>query len=612
MIAKRIRRQGATSSITRLVRYMVAAQGGMDPSLWKRTPDYEIDSKATTQQGEKVQSYRVTHCGTDDLAVAAMLIEATQAYNTRSRSDKTYHLVFSFSPGEEPPRDLLHAIEDELCASIGFADHQRISAVHIDTDHLHVHVAINKVHPTGHQNIEPFYDKQKLMAACERLEIEYGLQRTHHGVEATEISSRSTSATPERVDSPPTQASSNDGDNKSVTASRQRVSDMTTHTGINSLERYVIEKISDEIRCATSWQAIHAALVTHSLEIKPRGAGLVIGDAEQNVWCKASRCGRDMSLKALTERLGPFMALPDADGSSAKQRYTPRPISHHPASGALFAEYQRQQRAARESRNKGLSAIRREQTMTAQSILADATRQRALVKILPKGSSKKSLYANITGQAQSQRMASKTLAAQQHRTLIQRTTLPTWNAWLMQRAENGDVDALAVLRFRAEREEKFRGDLLTADKAENARHIIMASLKPQARKDGTMAYRTADGGLLLDRVDHVQVKQATAGAALVAISLAAERFEGQPLVVQGSPKFRADVARLAALHRINVTFSDAEMEQCRVATLSEVTHAAPPQASNASPTRRTPQQYIDNNVKQTKSHLAEKGDDIEI
>lgn len=182
MIAKRVPRRAGTSSPARLVRYMVAAQGGIEPDTWKRTADYILDNGSTTTQGEKVSSYRVTNCGTDDPGEATAAIQRTQARNTRSKTDKTYHLVYSFPPGETPPLDVLHAIEDELCAAIGYADHQRISAVHIDTDHLHVHVAINKVHPTGLQNIEPYFDKQRLMEACERLEIQYGLQRTNHGL----------------------------------------------------------------------------------------------------------------------------------------------------------------------------------------------------------------------------------------------------------------------------------------------------------------------------------------------------------------------------------------------------------------------------------------------
>lgn len=108
MIAKRVRRQGKTSEPSRLVRYMVAAQGGLDPCSWKRTADYILDSKSTTSQGEKVSSYRVTNCGTDDPVAAVILIEVTQEINRRSNADKTYHLVFSFSGRGASPRRIAH------------------------------------------------------------------------------------------------------------------------------------------------------------------------------------------------------------------------------------------------------------------------------------------------------------------------------------------------------------------------------------------------------------------------------------------------------------------------------------------------------------------------
>jgi hypothetical protein len=102
---------------------MMAAQGGIEPESWARTADYILATGSKTSQGERVASFRVTNCGTDDPAHATTIIEATQKANTRSKADKTYHLVYSFPPVETPPLDMLHAIEDELCAAIGYADH---------------------------------------------------------------------------------------------------------------------------------------------------------------------------------------------------------------------------------------------------------------------------------------------------------------------------------------------------------------------------------------------------------------------------------------------------------------------------------------------------------
>lgn len=63
----------------------------------------------------------------------------------------------SFQANERPDEQTLQAIESRLCDGLGFGDHQRISVVHTDTDHLHIHIAINKIYPTRYTLHDPFY-----------------------------------------------------------------------------------------------------------------------------------------------------------------------------------------------------------------------------------------------------------------------------------------------------------------------------------------------------------------------------------------------------------------------------------------------------------------------
>ena len=349
---------------------------------------------------------------------------------------------------------------------------------------------------------------------------------------------------------------------------------MEAHSGVRSLEGYVASEVGEAIQRATTWKEVHAALAAHGLQIKPRGAGLVIGDAEQGVWCRASNCGPGISMKGLTSRLGVFEYYDDKrDLPPVRKRYEPRPLQRHPSSGALFARFQQQQQLARAARKKGLAEIRTERTRENERIRQWSAAQRAIIKAGPPGSGKKVLYANVKALVGSAHWANLAGAEAKSKALIAETSLPNWKEWLMARAESGDQDALAVLRFRAEREEQMRGDLLTAERAEHARIVIMASLKPTARKDGTMAYQTADGGLVLDRASHVHAERATAGAALVALSLAAERFEGQALEIRGAEQFRRDVAELAAMHKIKVVFADPALEKLRKVGLPEASLA---------------------------------------
>lgn len=599
MIAHRINRERKASSPARLIKYMVAAKGGIDPTSWERTADYILDSANGTTEGEKVASYRVTNCGTDDPADAAILIQATQAANTRSKAEKTYHFVYSFPPGEQPDLETLHAIEDELCAVIGLDEHQRVSAVHIDTDNLHVHVAINKVHPTGLQNIEPYYDQFRLMEACERLEVEHGLQRTFHGLEAKQRHQNRdiellTAKAPEQRDSlfrehlrnaydlsisKPPEAKTLNGLRKLSDTRLQRqsadkaepvrigakVASVEAQSGIETLIGYAARELAPAMRQATSWQELHDAAAEHGLEVRQRGAGLVIGEPDSGIWAKASNVGRDLSMKALTDRLGPFQPSErQAEAKANRKRYEPRPRRpDNPTTAGLFNQYQRERQAAILARRQGLDQIKRESAAFNAQVKQWSQTERMLLKVAGKGPTKRLMYGTIKQQADASRQKNRQSADARRQALFKQTTMPTWADWLTQQAERGNTEALAVLRDREERTRRWNGELLTADRADKAKAVVLDKLKPKARKDGTMAYSTIDGGMVIDRKTHVQAQKATTGAALVALELASKRFEGQALIVEGTDEFRLEVAQLAGMHGLKVTFTDPAMERMR-------------------------------------------------
>ena len=287
MIAKRVPRPKGTSDFARLSRYVIDARGRVDPSTWEtwvRVSDYVLD---IAHGGAKVGAVRVTNCRTDDdPAAAALEVRAVQARNTRAKGEKTYHLVVAFPPGEQPTAAQLRDVEDTLCATIGLADHQRISALHTDRDHLHLHVAINTVHPRTFRNVTPYYDHRRLMEACDRLELKHGLARTNHGADAARVAGESAAPSVRH--------------NEGAAAERPvggRAGDMEAHTRRESFRGWVLAHVAADLRAAArdgaDWQAIHRVLARSGLEIRARGAGLVIvprappawyGDAEPLRW----------------------------------------------------------------------------------------------------------------------------------------------------------------------------------------------------------------------------------------------------------------------------------------------------------------------------------------
>ncbi len=331
MIAKRITRETASSSFQRLGAYIIEGEVMEAANTIALTAQYILDIAG---DGARAAGVRVTNCREADPALAIKEIVATQAMNTRAKGDKTYHLVVSFPKGERPTVEQLADIETELCAAIGLSEHQRLSAAHIDTECLHIHLAINKVHPSSYRYVEPYYDKRKLMAACTRLEIKHGLTRTPH------------SAAEKRREP-------------------GRVRDMEAHAGVSSFLRWIKENAGEALREAADngrgWQDLHRALAAFDLEIRPRGAGLIIAQRDgsgERLWAvKASDVDRSLSIHALTRRWGAYDPPDDAARTAAPEhRYQKEPLSG--GSKDLYADYLRQRAAAEAERSAAQTALR--------------------------------------------------------------------------------------------------------------------------------------------------------------------------------------------------------------------------------------------------------------
>lgn len=113
MIAKRVLTPKGGSGYQRLSRYVLNVQQehreATDPASWTRLGAYILD---TPHEGEKVAWARATNCGNDDPGWAVKHILSVQEQNTRSKSDKSYHLVVSFPEGERPTQVQMEDIED--------------------------------------------------------------------------------------------------------------------------------------------------------------------------------------------------------------------------------------------------------------------------------------------------------------------------------------------------------------------------------------------------------------------------------------------------------------------------------------------------------------------
>lgn len=341
---------------------------------------------------------------------------------------------------------------------------------------------------------------------------------------------------------------------------------MEAHAGIESLAGWVRREVLPQIHGAGSWHAVHVAMAENGLELRARGAGLVISDPGSNTHVRASSIARSLSMKAMTTKLGAFEPAAWETKPTGRSAYVPRPLQQHAATAGLFTEFNRardRQLALREAARATLKTDRARADAKLKTVYA---MKRDALKAVGGGKLAKQLASKQLAAARKlDRLQLQTVDAEKRKQLAAAYPLPTWQQFVQERAQAGDEQALAVLRSRAEREQKIAGDLLTAADPARSRHRIFADMKPQLRKDGSVLYRTADGGRVIDGTTQVRADRSTTNAAYVALTIAAERFAGQPLIVEGTTEFKAEVAKLAGLHRLDVTFADPGMEAAKQA-----------------------------------------------
>jgi len=392
MIAKKVRmRVQRKSSMAGLIDYLTDEQTVGDPE--------DLVGYMTNGQGlaGRVGVVRVTNCQALDAVWAAAEMKVVQGLNQRARSDKTYHMIISFREGEQPEAAVLQAIEDRLCEALGFGEHQRISVVHHDTDNLHLHVAINKIHPRTHTLHEPYYDHRTRAKVCAELEVEFGLQRDPHTAQQS-------------------------------TAAAQ-AHDLTAHAGVPSFLAWIKSQCQAELEQAPSWAAFQGVLQQNDLSFRLRGNGAVFV-AGDGTLCKASSVSRALSLPALEARLGAWPgpvvgpSTPDQVRSYRRQNSQERTQQ-----SVLYSAYLAERNAARLRKTE----LRRAAKTLRERRIAEARRQaklrRAAVKLLGRGLAATVAYQTIRSQLHREIQQAKTDYTQARKQLQAEHPLHAWKQW---------------------------------------------------------------------------------------------------------------------------------------------------------------------------------------
>ena len=509
MIAKRIdMRHASKSRATRLAKYVTSE----------------------LERAGRVADVFTVNCISDDALLAAKEIEIRQARNTRTKDDKTYHLLRSFPDGERPDKEQMYTMTDAVAKALGYGEHQRIVVVHDDTDNLHIHLIINKIHPERHTVHTPRRDFKILAEVCAKLERVNSLTQTNH--------------------------------EPGKTISEAKARDMEAHSGVESFLSYAKQKATPILIAALSWEELHRELDETGITLRLKGNGLVMTDHTGTVAVKASNIGRDYSKTKLEKRFGVFIA-PEAARTADKPsvQKTERLESIYkkvppPHGGGLYEQYQREKESTWKERKAQLSAVWDKQKTRTRHIVA-------LAKLyLPRAASyhlKKRLRLEARNIANARIVELRRAMAKERADIKARHKALGYLEWLKRQAESGNVSAIYALRKRGAVAPALVN--ITARDLQNTK--IIAAKVAYVTGRGTLFYKVGQD-VFRDNGSHVSVKRDASDDGLAsALRIAMAKFNDQPLTINGTDEFKRRCVDTAIRENLPFTFSDVWLEKER-------------------------------------------------
>jgi len=277
MIIKRVKSTGGKSKAARV----------------KGLTDYITDAKGKSKDKDKI-AYTGSRGFIGDSFICHQAEMTALAEDATRSTNPITHWMMSWKQGEKPSPAQVEQAIDILLEELELEDHQTIYALHQDTDNIHLHLAVNRVHPDTLKVIKSGggFDIDIAKRAIAKIEDVQGWQREEHGrYQVVDGQTKRVQHSPKLTPSP-----------------GQIAQQIESHQGIKSAERMAIETGADLIRAAHDWNDLHDSLADRGMRYEQYGTGAYLYVGETKL--KASSAGRDCSLPQVQKRLGTYQQPP--------------------------------------------------------------------------------------------------------------------------------------------------------------------------------------------------------------------------------------------------------------------------------------------------------------
>lgn len=250
---------------------------------------YLVRGMSKTPDPKRV-AWTISHnLPTTDSEQAAKLMTATAQLSKRCKK-AAYHAMIAWAPDEKPSPEIMQMIALKTMELAGLGEHQALIMGHGDKPHDHLHMLINRVHPTTGRAWDTKHD----FALFDRIMRELSEEHGFRYIPAHRFNA-------EQTDDKPTKP------NKRATwAAKRGAKTNRTQWSKNASRRYG-EDISEKADRATSWGDLEMAFAEDGFTLQRKGKGLVVGNSTS--YSKLSALAITPSAKDFEQRFGSLQPL---------------------------------------------------------------------------------------------------------------------------------------------------------------------------------------------------------------------------------------------------------------------------------------------------------------
>lgn len=517
--------------------------------------------------------------------------------------DPVYHFTVSWPAHEKPTDAQVFEAGREGMKALGMEGHQYLAAVHRDTDNVHGHFMVNRVNPETYKAVYPDRDYFKLDKTMREMELRQGWSHDKGPYAVHERNGQKV------VDWAKDEPSHRQPDREKLPGKARQMEVMTGNESLTTYAQGQPKKDALEaLNKGGGWHELHEALGRHGLEIRQKGQGFAIHsktDPEQTP-IKASTMAQELGGGKLTKRIGPYQEpRPEIQQEKAKREYSDQRPKADPKRDPNAREEKRDERAAerRELRDRytafteewktakapARAAMYEDQKQRRQALTEKHKSQRETIRTSGLSTEQKKALYSVAAFDTAAKRAELNETIKGEREAFRQERPQSFREWTADRAQEGDRAAMRQVRGWAYQDKRTAKDMQQADaKAERGPHLGTTDTeqhdpaKPRRvtdrvswavdRKTGAVDYKVDDRDAFRDsgrRLDYTEQGRKDKDSIEAGLLLAREKFAGKALKVTGPDDFRERVLQTAIERKLDVRFSDKELEQRREAGLRQ-------------------------------------------